>query len=327
MSATILFVGMDDVNISIGLALGEAEFDVTRLGFDPDRKVARAAKKAGAIDRMVRPEREVMNAAIVIMGFLGDQMRDYIELLAPNMSAGSVVVDTSPFKSATASWASEVLQESCSYVGIVPAVSFETLMTPVSQELEPSAEMFRGGLLGVILPPNAPEEALNAALNLAQIMGARPFFIEAAEADAAQAAVEWIPALVGTALFQVASKDPGWRNVQRLAGRGFASATALCGQISPEALSGNLNIGRDFVIGKLNALVERLHTLRGYLTEEKGETLLNELSEANKAHLNWLRARQRRQWDGDEFDGADITRATMLGSFIGYDPKRLRRRE
>ena len=327
MSASILFVGLDDVNTSIGLALGEAEFEVTRLGFDPDKGTARTAKKTGAIDRVVRPEHEVENAAIVIMGFLGDQMRDYMELLAPNMSSGSVVVDTSPFKSATASWVDEVLPENCSYVGIVPSVSFETLMTPVSQEVEPSADMFRGGLLGVILPPRAPEEALNAALNLAQIMDAKPFFIEAGESDAAQAAAEWIPALAGTALFQVASKDPGWRNVQRLAGRGFANATALCSQVSPETLSGNLNIGRDFVIAKLDALVERLQLLRDHLAEENGKTLLEELTEANEAHLNWLRARHRRQWDGDDIDSVDITRATMLGSFIGYDPQRHKRRD
>ena len=327
MSTTILFVGLDDVSSSIGLALGQAEFDVTRLGFDPDRKVARAAKKAGAIDRMARPEREVENASIVIVGFLGDQMRDYMELLAPNLTEGTVVVDTSPFKSATAVWVDEVLPESCSYVGLIPSVSFEALMSPSFREVESSADLFRGGLAGVVLPPNAPEEALNVALNLAQVMGATPFFIDAAEADAAQAAAEWLPVLVGTALFQVASKDPGWRNVQRLAGKGFASATALCGQVPPETLASNVSIGRDFVIAKLEALMERLQILHDYLAEEQGEALLKQFSETNEAHLDWLRARQRRQWDGDGIDSSDITRAKMLGSLVGFDPDRFKRRE
>lgn len=327
MSATVLIVGLDEVNLSIGLALKEAEFEITRLGFDPDRKVARAAQKAGAIDRMVRPEREVQNAAIVIMGFLGDQMRDYMELLAPNLTAGSVVVDTSPFKSATASWVRQVLPGSCSYVGIVPSVGFETLMTPVSQEIKPSADMFRGGLLGVILPSDAPEQALNAALNLAQIMGAKPFFIEAEEADAAQAAAQWLPVMAGTALLQVGTKDPGWRNVQRLAGRGFASGAALAGQVPAETLSSNLDIGREFVVAKLDALMEKLQYMRDCLAEKKEKPLLAQFTEASEAHLDWLRARQRRQWDGDDLSGTDITRATMLGSFVGYDPQRYKRRE
>jgi len=327
MGATILFVGMDDVNVSIGMALAETEYEVTRLGFDPDKKVARAAKKAGAVERIVRPEQEVENATIVIMGYLGDQMREYMELLAPNMTAGTVVVDTSPFKSATASWVDEVLPESCSYVGILPAVNFEVLLTPISQRVEPSCDMYRGGLLGVILSPSAPEEALNAALNLAAVIGATPFFIEAEESDAAQAAVELIPALVGTALLQVASKDPGWRNVQRLAGRNFANATALYRDVSAETMSGNVDLGRDFVIAKLDAVLERLKLLRDSLADEQDETMLNQLSEANEAYVDWLRARQRRQWDGEEADSASITRATMLGSFLGYDPQRHKRRE
>ena len=327
MKATILFVGLNDVTKSIGLALGKGEFDVTRLGFDPDRKIARAAKKAGAIDRLVRPEREVKDASIVIVGFLGEKMRDYIELLAPNLRAGTVVVDTSPFKSATAAWVGEVLPESCSYVGLIPSVGIETLMAPSSEEIVASADLFQGGLAGVILPPSATEEALNAVLNLAQVLDATPFFIEAAESDAAQAAAELLPALVGTALFQVASKDPGWRNVQRLAGKGFASATALCGQVPAEILAGNLSIGREFVIAKLNALMERLQIMRDHLDEEQSEALLKQFSDANEAHLEWLRARQRRQWAGESIDGSDITRATMLGSFVGYDPDRFKRRE
>jgi prephenate dehydrogenase len=327
MSAAILFVGLDEINISIGLAMDEAEFEVTRLGFDPDRKIARAAKKAGAIDRLVRPEKEVGSAMIVIVGFLGDQMRDYLELLAPNMSEGSVVIDTSPFKSATASWVDDVLPDSCSYVGIVPSVSVDALLAPPPDEVEPSADLFSGGLMGVILPAGASEEAMNAALNFAQILGATPFFMEAAESDAAQAAAEWVPMLVGAALLQVASKDPGWRNVQRLAGPSFAGATSMARKVPPEVLSTNIHLGREFVIAKLNALLERLQFLRDCIADEKTETLLKTLAEANEAHLDWLLARQRGQWEGEEIDSAAMTRATMLGSLVGYDPDRHKRRE
>lgn len=327
MSATVLFVGLDPINKAIGLAMGETEFEIKRLGFDPDRGAARAAKRAGAVDSLVRPEKEVKNAEIVIAGFLGDQMRDYLDLLAPNMSEGTVVVDTSPFKSKTSSWVDGVLPETCSYVGITPSVSVEALLAPAPEDPEPRADQYRGGLLGVILPVSAPEEALNAALNIAQILGAKPYFIEAAEADAAQAAAEWVPALVSTALLQVASKDPGWRNVQRLAGPNFAGATALSRNRSPEDLSGNIHLGREFVVAKLNLLLERLQHLRDCVADEKAETLLTNLTEANAAHLDWLRARQRGQWDGEDIDSAAMTRATMLGSLVGYDPDRHKRRD
>jgi prephenate dehydrogenase len=327
MGATVLFVGLDEITTSIGLAMGEAEFEVVRLGFHPDRKVARAAKRRGAIDQSVRPEKEVGNASIVVVGFLGDQLRDYMDLLAPNMSEGTVIVDASPFKSATTAWIDEVLPESCSYVGIAPSVSVEALLAPVSEDVEPSADLFSGGLLGVVLPASAPEEALNAALNIAEILGAKPFFIEAAESDAALAASEWVPALVSAALLQVASKDPGWRNVQRLAGPSFAGATALSRKASPEILSGNINLGREFVTAKLNVLLERLEFLRDCVAEEKSEKLLANLSEANEAHLDWLRARQRGQSEGEDIDSSAMTRATMLGSLVGYDPDRHKRRE
>jgi prephenate dehydrogenase len=327
MSATVLFVGMDEINSAIGLAMGEAEFDVNRLGFDPERKVARAAKRAGVLDNLVRPEKGVRDAKVVIVGFLGDQMRDYMELLAPNMSEGSVVIDTSPFKSNTASWIDDVLPEHCSYVGIAPSVNVEALLSGDVEDSGPSAEQYRGGLLGVILPANAPEEALNAALNIAQILGAKPFFIEAAELDAAQAASEWIPALISTALLQAASKDPGWRNVQRLAGPSFSNATALSRNASPEVLSANIHLGRDFVVAKLDVLLERLQSLRDCVAAEKTETLLANLTEAKEAHLDWLRARQKGQWDGEDIDSAAMTRATMLGSLVGYDPDRHKRKE
>ena len=43
MSSKILIIGLDQVGATIGLALARADGDVLRLGFDPDKKIAKAA--------------------------------------------------------------------------------------------------------------------------------------------------------------------------------------------------------------------------------------------------------------------------------------------
>lgn len=324
MTTEIFFIGLNSVTVSMGLVLKEREIDVVRMGFDPDRQRAQEALEFGAVDKITSKLRKPSQGAdIVVLASSSSEQRDFLELLGELLKPEAVVLDTSPLKTAALQSAEELLPEDRYYVGLTPIVGHEALHSDTISFPEPSADLFEDGLVALIVPPTTPEAAVDLAIKFAGLLGASPFFVESAEHDAATALSSGIPWLVSAAIMRSASTTPGWREARRLIGPSFAATTGLSQQDSPEAQGSTLSQASDFVLHKLDAVLEELHKLRRLIAEADDEGLREYIEAAAVERDEWLLFRRRAEWrDQTGQEGASSRGRSFFSGLFGFGARR-----
>jgi prephenate dehydrogenase len=269
--------------------------------------------------------RSAGGADIVILALPSGQVRGYLEAIGPRMKRGAVVIDTSWLKSEAMGWASEFLGEGA-YIGAIPTVSPDALYIGASGTSEASAGLFQGGLMAMVVPPRTPEAAVDAALQVAEWLGAEPFFIDAAEVDGVAATVEDLPSLLGAALVRVAVRSPGWREARRMAGRLFATGAIVGALQAPGEWQAALALNRGNVLARLDDVMEELQGIRALLAGGDEEELEKRLSEAVQAHYKWLAARSRGDWAGEESAPMELPEGGIFDRLLGIGGLRTRGR-
>jgi prephenate dehydrogenase len=322
MTTEIVLIGLDVVGASIGMALGQAGLDASRIGYDPDGASARAARALGAVDRLVfRPESAARKADLVVLNSSPELVRDQIEALAGVLKPESVILDITPSKSETSDWASGVLPEARHYIGGTPVVNPEYLHDNPREWETPRPDLFKGGLFALMVPPKTSEKAMDTVLGLAKVLGAAPFFIEPAEADAVAAVAEGLPALTGSALMRVAVAAAGWREIRRMAGRRFASTTASGVSENANRLAAVLRHNRSNVLAKLDDLMAELQEFRTLLVSEDQQALAERLTAASEAFQDWRDDRHRADWGSEEQVGdLEVPRIGLFDRLLGSRP-------
>ena len=320
MAYEILLIGLDQVGASIGMALNDAEGDVDLIGYDPDRNLSKRAEKAGAVDRLVsHPRKSIASADLVIFSLPIDEVEVYLEHLGGKIKEGAVILDTAQIKVPFFTWAEEHLPEGRSYIGATPIVGPSSLTGGDVISDEPRADLYAGGLLAIIAPPNASESAMAVGINLAAILKATPFFIDLHEHDAALTSTEELPALLSAALLQSAAHSASWKELQRVAGRNFAQATSLYGTIPLNVLEKRLILNRQKALDKLDQFITELQDLRQVLAEEDGQGISDYLEEADRARRSWIRAREQGDWGSEELRPTErIKTPELLTGLLGF---------
>ncbi|MCZ6788530.1 MAG: prephenate dehydrogenase/arogenate dehydrogenase family protein [Chloroflexi bacterium] len=220
----IAIIGMGLIGGSIGLALNRANRGTLEVvGFDTEPKAAKRAVKLGAVSKATRHLNEAVGGAnMVIIATPVLAIRETLEAIAGMLSPGCVVTDTGSTKEAIMTWAEEYLPKEVSFVGGHPMAGKETSGIDAAD-----ADLFKDARYVVIPGRTASQEAIEAVLNLVQLLGARNFFLDAFEHDSYVAAVSHLPIVLSAALVTAAAKSPSWREISKLASTGFRDATRL----------------------------------------------------------------------------------------------------
>jgi prephenate dehydrogenase len=309
---------MGEIGASIGLAIGGGGHDVVCVGYDADRSLAREARKAGAVAKLAMGlEKAAERADVVILALPSGQVQAHLQAIAPRLRRGAIVLDMSSLKAAAMGWASDLLPEGCYYIGAVPTVAWDALHVGGPGPADPRADLFRGSLMAMVVPVRTPEAAVDVALTLVHWLGMAPFFIDPAEVDAVVATVEDLPALLGAALVLVAVQSPGWNEARRMAGRVFAQEAAVGTLQPPKDLRTALSLNRQNVLTRLDAAIEELRTIRSMIAEGAEEELEGRLAEAQRAHLAWLAARSRGDWQQEELGPIEMPQGGMMDRLLG----------
>ncbi len=224
MSEELLLVGLGNTGASIGLALKQAGVEAVRVGYDRDARTAKSALQAGAVDRLIHRLETPGGCDLVIVSVAPSLVQESLTAVFAGLPEGAIVLDASPLKAVTLAWMTAELPAGRYYVGAVPIPAGVDLSPEALEEVAPQADRYKGGLLALVVPPGCPEEVVEVALSIGRVLGASPFFIEAAELDGVAATVEALPALVGAALMRLASDSPGWREARRIAGTPLPSS-------------------------------------------------------------------------------------------------------
>jgi prephenate dehydrogenase len=326
MSTEIFIIGLNEIGLSINLALKSANANLNCTGYDADSKLSRAARKRGDIERIVfTPTKSTQVADMIFLAVAPTEITGYLETLTPLMKPEAVLVDLSLLKTASYNWALESFPENRYYLGAVPILNPDLLDIAASEPLLPRPDLFKGGIFALTIPPNTPEKVINILLGIINFLEAEPFFMDPHELDSSMAIVEGLPMLSGLAMMRVALNSPSWRETQRLTGRTWATAAHLGAKESSKEFAASLILNKDNMVHRLNTLIDELETMRGMINAEDEKALAAHLEEAGTAYGAWLGRRKQGNWEAADQQRPSIPKISLADRLFGsrdYERKR-----
>lgn len=302
MTVQITIVGLGQLGASVGLALGSRQDDIHRVGHDKSPEVAKKAHKKGAIDDVKHNlPAAVREADIVLLSLPVDEIRATLEVIAPDLREGAVVMDTAPMQSSVAHWAQEILPEGRYYVGLVPAIN-PLYLHRIELGVDAAEEdLFDGGVVVLGTLPGVPEEAVKVATDLIETLGAMPLFADMAETDGLMASTHIVPQLVAAALLNAVVDQPGWKEARKLAGRPFAALTsALAYQDEIDSLGAAALLNNENVVRVLDVVIGSLQGLRDDVANGNREDVSERLEMALEGRRRWLGERLQGDWMNED---------------------------
>lgn len=293
MTTTVTLIGLGQIGASIGLALKPYARQIQRIGHDKNPEISQWARQTGAVDAVdFNLHHAVASANLVILALPAPEILPTLEQIIPDLKEGAVVLETSPLKAPLLPAAQELLASGRYLIGLVPAIS-PAHLTEFSRA--PRADFFTHAALGIVAPQGTPAEALKLVTDLAQLLAAEPFFLDAAESDSLMAAVHLLPQLMGVALLNLTTSRPGWSEGRRLAGRAYTGVISAP-QETPAALAALALLNRVSALRVLDEALLELQILRQAIEEENAGDLVEALADANQQGSRWLQERQTGDW-------------------------------
>lgn len=280
--ARLAIIGTGRVGTSLGLALKAGRSGgLEIIGHDRDYARAGEARKRGAVDRAEwNLPAALEGVGMVVVATPLNEMEKTFGEIAEFLPDGCVVTDTAALKAPVLEWAARRLDSRVSFVGGHPVV------VESDEPAKPRPDLFRDRAYCVIPAETAPSDAVEQVIRLANAVGARPLFVEAAEHDSEMALLEQLPLLLASTLMNLATTSPSWRDGQRLAGPAFGAATALARTGAPEQRA-QLQANREPVVSWIGRLQEELTELARLVQEDDGAELLRVLAAAEGERSVW----------------------------------------
>jgi prephenate dehydrogenase len=312
----VTIVGLGVIGSSAGLALRRYADKVSVVGHDKDAKLASKAKKIGAVDRTEwNLISAVSEADRVLLALPADQIRDTLAAIAKGLTTGCVLVDTAEIKVAVLQWAAELLPKDVHLIGGHPILMVEDPSVDAA-----SATLFENKLFCLTPDVGSEASAVRLAADLVEAMGAKPFFLDAAEHDGMIAAVEHIPAILAGALLGGTSASSGWLDMRKLAASQFYSSTLIMPESGP-AVAAACMANREHVLYWLDQLMAGLRVWRQDLADGNGEALAKAIDSGLETRRNWLGALASGNWE-EVINPEMPTSGMLMRSLIGFGAPR-----
>jgi len=298
MSVQITIVGLGQIGSSIGLALKAHGVSVHRVGHDKDSQAAKESQKIGAVDDVkYNLPASIREAKIIILALPLSAIRETLEVIAPDLQEGALILDTAPAKSTVAAWAKELLPAGRFYIGLTPAINPEYLHGTEFGVKAARADLFEHGLMVVNAPYGTPANVFNLAMELVNLMGAMPLLMDTLEADGIFSAMHVLPQLAAAALLETTVDKPGWQEARKLAGRPYASVTAgVAYHDDVDSLGETALENRENIVRLLNSYISALIRLRDDIDASDRGAVNARLEEALQGRIRWFDERIAAEW-------------------------------
>ena len=296
MALQITIIGLGQIGGSIGLALGNRQDLLRRIGHDLDLAIARRAEKMGAVDRVeVNLPQAVRDSEIVILAMPVDQIKETLARISQDLKEGAVVLDTSPLKEVVGKWAGEILPPDRHYVGLTPAINPEYLDVPEFGLDAARADLFSNAVIGIAAPTGTHSDAIKLAADLTRLLGANPLFADPAEIDGLMAVAHLLPELMAASLVNATIDQPGWREARKFAGRAFAEATGPLAHLGDmQHLKDTAMLNQENLVRVLDSAISSLQMVRNDIQQQNGDALDEKLKRALGGRARWWAERRAR---------------------------------
>jgi prephenate dehydrogenase len=311
----ITIVGLGLIGGSIGLALRQAGNDYEVVGHDREHAVAGQARKLGAVSKT---EWNLISACeqadLIIIATPVVAIKETLTAIAPYLKPGCLITDTGSIKGPVVAWAKEILPDTVNFVGGNPIISQEgSLPTGIEGA---RADLFQGGLYCLTPLSEAAPQAVQLATDLVHLLGAKPFFLDAAEHDGLVAGVDHLPFVLSAALLGTTVQSPAWREMRKLAGDAFQSVTRFSSSDAATYRDACLTNGEN-IVRWIDACLARLEELREVIAAQEAEKLEKTFEEAMSVRDRWLRDKADGRWELAEEISASPPQQGFLRRLIG----------
>src|SRR6266545_3586373 len=330
MSVQITIVGLGQIGSSIGLALKAHDVSVHRVGHDKDPQAAKESQKLGAVDDVkYNLPAAIREAKIVILALPLAEIRETLKIIAPDLQEGTLILDTAPAKATVAAWAKKFRPQGRFYIGLTPAINPEYLHGTEFGVKAARADLFENGLMAVNAPLGTPGNVFSLAMELVNLLGAKPLLMDTAEADGIFSAMHILPQLAAAALLDSTVDKPGWQEARKLAGRPYATVTAGVAYHDDIASLGETALeNRENIVRLLNSYISALIRLRDEIDSSDRSAVTARLEEALQGRIRWFDERIAAEWlkgeaqpiDAPSF--GDRVNQMLFGSMVGNRTKR-----
>lgn len=321
MPAKVLIVGLDELGTSLGLALARAPVPPETFGYDQDRQRTKDAHALGAIQRHVLdPRKTAKEVDLVVVCLPPRQSQALLEDLTAALKPNAVLLDLTAKGRLPADVPTPEAHGGSVIQGF-PVVRPDRLVSDAAAEPDP--DLLRGGLMGLAISPDTNESAVEQVLEFAEALGAAPFFIDLFEMQYVGAAVDSLPGLLGMILLRSLATEPGWENIQRLAGRPLAASgehAAVHGADLAKHLWGH----RHSLLSQLDGVERQSELVRRALQADSPDELQALLDEALDAREAWLQARRRGLWNRSGDTSPEARPRGLFGNLFGMSTPRSR---
>jgi prephenate dehydrogenase len=276
----VAIVGLGLIGGSMGLAIKKSKLDAEIIGHDKDPGIMSRAQKRGAVDATKWNLIDACDGAgLVILALPIDGIKDTLAALKPHLAPGVIVTDTATTKVPVLDWAKD-LPEGVHFIGGDPVIQ-PGRRGPTTGIEAANSDLFKDATYCLVPSTTTGAPAIDTVASFATMLGAKPFFIDAAEHDGLMTGVEHLPAALATALLAVTVRSQGWREMSKLAGENFRAAIAQVPQDGATAREQFLAHRVDLVRW-IDDVTAELGALRGMLAREDSsalETLVQSLAE------------------------------------------------
>jgi prephenate dehydrogenase len=327
MTVQITIVGLGQIGASMGLALKARNLDVRLVGHDKSAEVAKEAQKLGAVDDVkYNLPASIREAKIVILALPFAGMRETLEVIAPDLQEGTLILDTAPSKATVAAWVKELIPAGRYYIGLTPAINAEYLHGTEFGVKAARADLFNKGLMVVDAPMGTPENVFTLAMDFVTLFGAAPLLMDTAEADGIFSAMHLLPQLTAAALLDTTVDKPGWQEARKLAGRPYASVTSgVAYHDDMDSLREAVLENRENVVRLLNLYITSLIHLRDEIEDDDRDAVTRRLEHALSGRIRWFDERLTADWLNMDAQPIDIPtfgdriNQTLFGSLMTTD--------
>lgn len=298
MSVRITIVGLGQIGSSIGLSLKAHNLDIQRVGHDKDPQVAKDSQKAGAVDDVkYNLPASIRDSKIVVLALPLAAVHETLEIIAPDLQEGSLILDTAPAKATVAAWAKELLPPGRFYIGLTPAINPEHLHGTEYGVKAARADLFQNGLMAINAPSGTPGNVFNLAMEFINLLGAKPLLMDTVETDGIFSAMHVLPQLIAAALLDTTVDRPGWLEARKLAGRPYATVTAGAAYHDDIPSLGESALeNRENIVRLLNTYITSLINLRDEIDASDREAVMERLEAAFKGRARWSEERHAAEW-------------------------------
>ena len=323
MKIQLTIIGLGQIGTSMGLALNKYTDQILRVGHDKHRVAGNLAKDMDAVDKITLTlSGAVQEADIVILALPFHEIYPVLEHISQDLKEHAVVIDTGPLKQPVLKWAEELLPEDRYYIGLTPVINYDYLKEFDFGQDTAQPDLFDNCLMGVVSGKRANDEVMKLAINLVQMLGASPYFCDAAEIDGLMTMTHILPQLMAASLLKTSQETPGWREARKIAGKTYTQVTnPLIQDDSPAALAASLIYNQENNTRVLNDLIRTLVEIRD-LSTTPGQSELEELfSKLQSDRDIWLLNRKESRWI--ETKKLDIPKSGFMSQLLGIRKPKL----